>query len=116
MSVQNSNSKLSASPDLANNLLQILVSTTFNSLLCQKGNLHYVLKNGLLGKYLVITPKTKKSKLKILYRKCCLSKKEISSKLPVQRKRLDGVLAKSLHSATPPLCDIPDKTLCAVSM
>ena len=38
MSVQNSNSKSSACPDLATNiLLQILKRTTFNNLLHQKG-------------------------------------------------------------------------------
>ena len=36
MPVQNSNSKISAHPDLATQLLQILITTTFNSLLCQK--------------------------------------------------------------------------------
>ena len=36
MPVQKSNSKISASPDLATYLLQILIPTTFNSLLCQK--------------------------------------------------------------------------------
>ena len=28
-------------PDLATNQLQILASTSFNGLLCQKGNLHF---------------------------------------------------------------------------
>ena len=37
MPVQNSNSKNSAHPDLDTNLLQFLILTTFNSLLCQKG-------------------------------------------------------------------------------
>ena len=35
--VQNSNSKDSARPDLATQLLHILIPTTFYSLLCQKG-------------------------------------------------------------------------------
>ena len=35
--VQNSNSKYSARPDLATQLLQILIATAFYSLLCQKG-------------------------------------------------------------------------------
>ena len=35
--VQNSNSKISACPDLDTYLLQILIPNTFNSLLCQKG-------------------------------------------------------------------------------
>ena len=34
--VQNSNTQIPASPDLATNLLQILIPTTFDSLLCQK--------------------------------------------------------------------------------
>ena len=60
MPVQNSNSKMFARPDLATNLLSILIPTRYNSLLCQKGNLHfsYVLKDDLLGKYLVVTPKS----------------------------------------------------------
>ena len=80
MPVQNSNSKIPADTDLATILL---IPTTFNSLLCQKSNLHfsYVLKDGLVGKYLVIT--LKKSKLKIPYRNSCLSKKEVFRKLPV---------------------------------
>ena len=61
MPVQNSNPKNSARPDLATYLLQILVPTTSNNLLCQKRQyLHFSYrcpKNGLLGKYLVITPK-----------------------------------------------------------
>ena len=34
---QNSNSKISASPDIATHLKQILIPATFYSLLCQKG-------------------------------------------------------------------------------
>ena len=37
MPAQNSNSKISACLDLATLLLQILIPTTFYSLLCQKG-------------------------------------------------------------------------------
>ena len=37
MPVQNSNFKISARPDLATNLLQILKAATINSLVCQKG-------------------------------------------------------------------------------
>ena len=37
MPVQNSNFKISARPDLATNLIQILIAATFNSLVCQKG-------------------------------------------------------------------------------
>ena len=36
MPVQNSNFKISARPDLAINLLQILIPATANSLICQK--------------------------------------------------------------------------------
>ena len=36
MPVQNSNFKISARPDLATDLLQIIIPTTFNSLVCQK--------------------------------------------------------------------------------
>ena len=39
MPVQNSNSNISARPYLATNLLQILMTATINSLLCQKGQL-----------------------------------------------------------------------------
>ena len=37
MPVQNSNFKISARPDLATNLLQILIPAIFDSLVCQKG-------------------------------------------------------------------------------
>ena len=37
MPVQKSNSKISACPDLATNLLYLLTTTTPDSLLCQKG-------------------------------------------------------------------------------
>ena len=85
MPVQNSYFKISARPDLATYLLQILIPATINSLVCQKGqfNFSYVLKDGLLGKYLVITPQ--KSKLKNHHRKFCLSKQEVLRKLPVQK-------------------------------
>ena len=60
MPVQNSNFKISPCPDLATNLLQILIPATINSQVCQRGNLHfsYVLEDGLLGKY-YYTPKVK---------------------------------------------------------
>ena len=38
MPVQNSNFNIFARPDLATQLLQILIPTSFNSLLCQKGH------------------------------------------------------------------------------
>ena len=37
MPVQNSSFKISARPDLANNLLQILIPATINSPVCQEG-------------------------------------------------------------------------------
>ena len=37
MPVQNSNLKISARPDLAARLLQVLIPATFNRLVCQKG-------------------------------------------------------------------------------
>ena len=53
-------------------------------------NLHfsYVLEDGLLRKYLVITPQ--KSKLKNHHRNFCLSKKEVFRKLPVQKTGRTG--------------------------
>ena len=67
-----------ARPDIATNLLQTLIPATINSLKCvKKGNLHfsYVLEDGLLGKYLVITPR--KSELKNHHRKFCLSEQKV---------------------------------------
>ena len=58
MPVQNSNSKTSARPDLATDLLQILIPTTYNSLLCLKGQFILQLCSGdsLLGKYVGYYP------------------------------------------------------------
>ena len=70
--VQNSNLKISARPHLATNLLQILMPATYNSIVCQKGQFTFQLEDGLLEKYLVVTPQ--KSKLKNLHRNFCLSK------------------------------------------
>ena len=85
--VKNSNSKISAHPDLATQLLQIHIPNTFNSRLCQK------------GQFSLITPK--KSKLKILLRNICLPKKEAFRKLLVQKTDWMGqVLATSLSSST----------------
>ena len=90
MPVQNSNSKISARPDLAMNLLQSLYQLHLTAYCVKTGSLHfsYILKNGLLGKYLVITPK--KPKLKILHRNFCLSNKEVFRKLPVQKTGRTG--------------------------
>ena len=48
MPVQNRNFKISARPGLATDLLQFLIPTTFDSLLCQKEQfiLIHVLKDG----------------------------------------------------------------------
>ena len=87
MPVQNSNFKISAHPDLAFQLLQILYiyQLHIRAYCIKKVNLHfsYILKDGLLGMYLVITPT--KTKLKILYRNVCLSQTEVFRKLSVQK-------------------------------
>ena len=94
MPVQNSNSNISARPDLATNLLQILILALHLKAYCvKKANLHfsYVLKGGLLGRYLVVNPK--KSKLKILYRNLPVQKGVFFFRnLPVQKtkKRVTG--------------------------
>ena len=85
MPVQNSNFKISDRPDLATNLLQILIPATIYCLKKGKIHFHYVLEDGLLGKYLVITPQ--KSKLKNLHRNVCLSKQEVFRKLPGPKDR-----------------------------
>ena len=59
MPVQNSNFKISARPDLATDLFQILIPATFNSLLYQKGKVTLQLcprSFFLRGKYLVVIP------------------------------------------------------------
>ena len=73
----------------SNSMTVSLYQLYFKAYCVNKGNLHlsYVLEDGLLVKYLVITQK--KSKLKILHRNICLSKKEVYRKLPVQNDRLD---------------------------
>ena len=50
---------------------------------CVKKGYLYVLEDGLLGRYLVITPK--KSKLKNLHRNLCLSTQVAFWELPVQK-------------------------------
>ena len=79
MPVQSSNFKISARPDLATSLLQILIPATINS---------YVIEDGLLRKYFVITPQ--KSKLKNLDRNFCLSKQVVFRKLPAQKTGRTG--------------------------
>ena len=75
MCVQNSNFKISAHPDLATNLLQILIPATFNNLsVLKRANYTsaiHVLEGGLLKTYLVITPN--------LHRNFCLFKQELFS-------------------------------------
>ena len=118
MPVQNCNSRISSHPDFAtkSTLNMCTNYSIFNSLLCQniyrridnlyfksvalgrlqKGNLHFsrVLDDSLLVKYFVITPK--KSKLKILFRNSCLSKKEVFRICPSKIQKGMWVLAKSL--------------------
>ena len=52
MPAQNSNSKISAHPDLATQLIQILIPTTLIVYCIEKGNLHFshLLEDGLLAK------------------------------------------------------------------
>ena len=90
MPVQNSTFKISACPDLATNLIQILIPATCNSLVCQKGQLILQLcpRRWFVRKILFITHPV--SKLKNLHRKFCLSKQEVSRKLPVQRRGRTG--------------------------
>ena len=78
--VLNRNFKISAHPDLATQLLQVHIPNTSIILLCQKGNIDFshVCEDGLLGKYLVITPK--KFKLKITH----------DFLLPVQKEGFQG--------------------------
>ena len=79
MSLQTSISKISVRPDLSTHLLQILIPTTFNSLLSQKRQ--FTLQ---LWKYLFITPK--KSKWKFII--------EI---LPVQKEGFQETACPCLH-------------------
>ena len=60
MPVQNSNSKVSARPDLAFHLLEFLNQLNSIAYCIKKGNLHFshIIENDLLGKYLVFTPKS----------------------------------------------------------
>ena len=84
-----------ARPDLATYLLQILIPATVESLVCQKEQCTFsnVLEDGLLGKYLVITPQ--KSKLKNHHRNFCLSKQEVLGNY-LSKRQVGRVLAKSL--------------------
>ena len=91
MPVQNSIHKLSAYPDLATQLVLILISNTFNTLLCPMGNLLFthVLGDGFIKKrYMVVS--SKKKILSILpNRNCCLSK-TVFRKLHAQKMDWKG--------------------------
>ena len=95
MPVQIRHSKISAHPDVDTNLLKIVIPTTLNSLLCQKGQItllfSHVLEDGSLRKYLVINPK--KSKLKILHRNFPYSKRRSSDNC-LSERQAGWVLAK----------------------
>ena len=98
MSVQNSSFKISARPDLAINLLQILIPATLNNQVYQKGQFTLQLfPRRWLLKYLVITPP--KSKLKNLHRNFCLSKQEFLGNC-LSKRLTRQVLAKSLIIVT----------------
>ena len=87
MPVQNSNFKISARPDLATNLLQILIPATINSLVCQKGQFTLQLcprrwfVRKIFGYY---------TNEKNYHRTFCLSKQELFRKLPVQKTGRTG--------------------------
>ena len=95
MPVQIRHSEISAHPDLATNVLQIVIPTTLNSLLCQKGQItlpfSHVLEDGSFRKYLVINPK--KSKLKILHRNFACPKRRSSDNC-LSERQAGWVLAK----------------------
>ena len=78
MPVQISDFKISAHPDLATTLLQILIPATFNSLVCHKGKFTLqVCPRRLVRKIFGYYPP--KVKLKNLHRNVCLSKQEVFS-------------------------------------
>ena len=90
MPVQNSNFKISARPDLATNLFQILIPATFNSLVCYKGKftLQLCLRRWLVRKILGYYPpkvKIEKSSLKFLP-----VQTGVFRKLPVQKTGRTG--------------------------
>ena len=88
MPVQNCNSRISACPDLATDILQILTPNTFNSLWSQKGQFTHqlCLKRGSVTKIFGYYP----PKLKILHRNFSLSKREVFRQVPVQRTGRTG--------------------------
>ena len=91
MPVQNCNSRISARPDLTTNLLQILTPNTFNSLWSQQRQFTHQLcpKRRIVRKIFGYYPQN--SKLKILYRNFCLSKREVIRKVPVQKTGKTGL-------------------------
>ena len=96
MHVQNSNFKISARPDLATNLLQILIPAKINSLVCQKGQFalqlcpkrRFVRK--IFGYY---TPKGQNGKI-FLDIFACPSRRFLGNYL--SKRQAGRVLAKSL--------------------
>ena len=90
MPVQNSNFKISACPDLATYLLQILIPATNNCLVCQTGQFTLQLcprrwfVETIFG-YYIQKVKIEKSSWKL-----CLSKQEFFRKLPVQKTGRTG--------------------------
>ena len=85
MPVQNNIHKIFARPDLATLFLQILMPTTFSSVLCQKGlfALQPCLRWFVRKIYGYAGPN--KQKMKILQGIYCLPKKQFFRKLPVQK-------------------------------
>ena len=99
MPVQNINSKISAWPDLATYQLYILILTTFNSLLCQKG--HFTLqlcpRRWFVSKITwLLPPKSKNWKLFIEIFAC--PKRRFSGNC-ISKRQAGWVLAKSLDWA-----------------
>ena len=84
--VQNSNSKISVCPDLATNLLQIRIPTTFNSLLCQKKQkftLKLLSERSFVRRILVYYPQ--KVKIEFLLEIFACSKRRFSGNYPSKR-------------------------------
>ena len=74
-------------PVQTTNLVQILMQVVYNSILCQKGLFTIQpcpVRCFFWQKYVLLIPH-EKSKLKILHRNVCLSKKEVLMKLPIQK-------------------------------
>ena len=91
MPVQNSNLKFFTCPDLATNLLQILIPATFNSLVCPKGQFTLQLcpRRWFVRKIFVYYPPKSQTR-KIFIEIFCLSKQEVYRELPVQKTGRTG--------------------------